>query len=113
MAEMKKAGKSAEEIEAFDKQFAKDHPAPVVHLDVMLDNIDYAVKLVGIDHVGIGSDFDGVGGELVAELKSVKDYPALVDGLMQRGYSEADIRKILGENMLRVWRVIESRAQAK
>ena len=113
MAEMKKAGKSAEEIEAFDKQFAKDHPAPVVHLNVMLDNIDYAVKLVGIDHVGIGSDFDGVGGELVAELKSVKDYPALVDGLMQRGYSEADIRKILGENMLRVWRVIESRAQAK
>ena len=69
------------------------------------------MKLVGIDHVGIGSDFDGVSGELPVELKSVADFPNLVDGLMKRGYKDADIRKILGGNMLRVWGEIEARAQ--
>ncbi|KGQ19578.1 Zn-dependent dipeptidase [Lysobacter dokdonensis DS-58] len=111
MGAMKKAGKSQAEIEAFDKQFAKDHPAPVLHVDTVLDHIDYAVKVVGIDHVGIGSDFDGVSGELPVDLKSVKDFPVLVDGLLKRGYSEADIRKILGGNMLRVWTAIEAKAE--
>lgn len=111
MAALKKAGKSSKEIEAFDKQFAKDHPAPVLHVDAVLDQIDYGVKLVGVDHIGIGSDFDGVSGELPVDLKSVKDYPVLVDGLMKRGYSEADIRKILGGNLLRVWGEIEAKAE--
>ena len=111
MAAMKKAGKTSAEIEAFDKQFAKAHPAPVLHVDSVLDQIDYGVKLVGVDHIGIGSDFDGVSGELPVDLKSVKDYPVLVDGLMKRGYSEADIRKILGGNLLRAWGEIEARAE--
>jgi membrane dipeptidase len=111
MAALKKDGKSSKDIEAFDKQFAKDHPAPVLHVDAVLDQIDYGVKLVGVDHIGIGSDFDGVSGELPVDLKSVKDYPVLVDGLMKRGYSEADIRKILGGNLLRVWGEIEAKAE--
>ena len=109
--DMKAAGKSKEAIEAYVKQFAKDHPAPVLHTASVLDQIDHAVKLVGIDHVGIGSDFDGVSGELPVELKSVKDFPALVAGLQARGYKDADIRKILGGNMLRVWGEIEAKAQ--
>jgi membrane dipeptidase len=82
-----------------------------LHVDAVLDQIDYGVKLVGVDHIGIGSDFDGVSGELPVDLKSVKDYPVLVDGLMKRGYSEADIRKILGGNLLRVWGQIEAKAE--
>ena len=64
------------------------------------------VKLVGIDHVGIGSDYDGVGDTLPVGLKDVSDFPNLVNGLLGRGYSEADIAKILGGNLMRVWRQV-------
>lgn len=80
-------------------------------MSAVLDNIDRVVELTSVDHVGIGSDFDGVDGELAAELRSVADYPALIAGLQQRGYSQADIRKILGGNLLRVWRQVEAAAQ--
>jgi membrane dipeptidase len=110
VAQMEKDGKSQAEIEAYAKAFGASHPAPVMHTDAVLDQIDYAVKLVGIDHVGIGSDFDGVDGELPVELKSVADYPNLVEGLQKRGYKDADIRKILGGNLLRVWGEIEKAA---
>jgi len=76
----------------------------------VLDQIDYGVKLLGIDHVGIGSDFDGVDGELPAELKTVADFPHLVAGLQARGYKDADIRKLLGGNLLRAWGAIEDGA---
>ena len=76
----------------------------------LLDEIDYGVKLLGIDHVGIGSDFDGVDGELPPELESVAGYPRLVAGLQARGYQDADIRKILGGNLLRTWAAVEAGA---
>ena len=76
----------------------------------VLDQIDYGVKLLGIDHVGLGSDFDGVDGELARELRTVADYPNLVAGLQARGYGDADIRKILGGNLLRAWAQIEAGA---
>lgn len=76
----------------------------------VLDNIDRIVQLVGIEHVGVGSDFDGVNGALAVELRSVADYPRLVAGLQARGYSEGDIRKVLGGNLLRVWKAVESGA---
>jgi len=110
VGQMEKDGKTQAEIEAYAKAFGASHPAPVMHTDAVLDQIDYAVKLVGIDHVGIGSDFDGVDGELPVELKSVADYPNLVEGLQKRGYKDADIRKILGGNLLRVWGEIEKAA---
>jgi len=109
--DMKRDGKSDAEISAFIKQWNKDHPAPVAHQDAVLDQIDHAVKLMGIDHVGIGSDFDGVSGELPEELKSAADFPNLVAGLQSRGYKDADIRKILGGNLLRVWGDVEAAAQ--
>jgi membrane dipeptidase len=66
------------------------------------------ISLVGVDHVGIGSDFDGVGDTLPVGLKDVSDYPKLVAEFLRRGYSEADIAKILGGNLLRVWRAVEA-----
>ena len=76
----------------------------------MLDQFDYAIKLLGINHVGIGSDFDGVSGALPEGLKSVADYPNLIAGLESRGYNEEQINKLLGGNFLRVWAVIEDGA---
>jgi membrane dipeptidase len=74
---------------------------PPVTVTRIVDHIDHVVKLVGIDHVGIGSDFDGVQAVPV-DLKSVADLPNLTAELLRRGYSESDIDKILGGNMLRV-----------
>jgi membrane dipeptidase len=79
---------------------------PPVSVTRVVDHIDHIVKLVGIDHVGIGSDFDGV--QVVpADLKSVADLPNLTAELLRRGYSESDIDKILGGNMLRVMEEVE------
>ena len=79
---------------------------PPVSVSRIVDHIDHIVKLVGIDHVGIGSDFDGI--QVVpADLKSVADLPNLTKELLRRGYSESDVDKILGGNMLRVMEEIE------
>lgn len=95
---------------AFELEFRKQHPYPFATLDTVLDHIDHVVKLVGIDYVGIGSDYDGVGDSLPIGLKDVASYPNLIDGLLQRGYSAADIEKILSGNFLRVWRTVEQYA---
>ncbi len=79
---------------------------PPVTVARIVDHIDHIVKLVGIDHVGIGSDFDGVQAVPV-DLKSVADLPNLTKELLRRGYSESDIDKILGGNMLRVLEEVE------
>lgn len=96
--------------EAFELQFRKQNPYPFATLDTVLDHIDHVVKLVGIDYVGIGSDYDGVGDSLPIGLKDVASYPNLIEGLLKRGYSEADIEKILSGNLLRVWREVEAYA---
>ena len=77
----------------------------------MLDHFDRVVQLVGIDHVGIGSDYDGVGDTLPVGLKDVSSYPALIQGLLERGYSREDIQKILGGNLIRVWKEVEEYAE--
>ena len=92
---------------------AEAGPYPYASLDDVLDHFDHVVALTGIDHVGIGSDYDGVGDSLPTGLKDVSAYPNLIEGLLQRGYNEEDIRKILGENLLRVWAEVESRALKK
>lgn len=97
--------------DAFGISYRMTHPYPYATLDDVLDHIDYVVKIAGIDAVGIGSDFDGVGDSLPIGFKDVSDYPALVDGLLSRGYDEAAITKILGGNLMRVWRVVEAAAQ--
>ena len=74
---------------------------PPVKVSRIVDHIDHIVKLVGVDHVGIGSDFDGVQ-ITIADLATVADLPNLTRELLRRGYSESDVGKILGGNMLRV-----------
>ena len=74
---------------------------PPVYVSRIVDHIDHIVKLVGVDHVGIGSDFDGVQ-STTTDLATVADLPNLTKELLQRGYSASDVEKILGGNMLRV-----------
>lgn len=105
--------KEADIYRSYAKIYAEQHgPFPYASLDDVLDHFDHVINLVGVDHVGIGSDFDGVGDSLPTGLKDVSQYPNLIRGLLQRGYSESDIRKILGENLLRVWLAVENYAGA-
>ncbi len=111
--------RSSEGLEAGDprifdfyRSYAAAHPYPYATVDDVLDHIDRAVRLAGIDHVGLGSDYDGVGDSLPVGLKDVSSYPNLVAGLLGRGYSEQAVRKILGDNVLRVWREVEAHAAA-
>ncbi|MBB1060362.1 dipeptidase [Marilutibacter spongiae] len=104
------AGQPLQTEAEFDAEWKASHPNRTVPIDAVLDQVDHGVALVGIDHLGIGSDFDGVSGNLPSGLKTVADYPRLVAGLQARGYSDADIRKLLGGNLLRTWQAVEDGA---
>lgn len=80
-------------------------------VEKVADHIDYVVDLVGIEHVGLGSDYDGVGNTLPTGLKDVSSYPNLLDELLDRGYTEEDIKKICSGNIFRVWNKVEQVAQ--
>lgn len=75
------------------------------------DHFEHVVNLIGIDHVGIGSDYDGVGDTLPEGLKDVSDYPNLIRELLDRGYTKDDIRKITHANIFRVWNKVAETAQ--
>lgn len=92
------------------EELSKNNPFPYADLNDVLDHIDHVVKLVGIDYVGLGSDFDGVGDSLPTNLKDVSYYPHLVQGLLNRKYTEKQIEKILYGNVLRVWQAVEDYA---
>ncbi|MEJ0057376.1 MAG: dipeptidase [Bacteroidota bacterium] len=96
-------------------QFIKDHPTGPTDVQTVANHIDHAVKLAGIDHVGLGSDYDGVGGpdNLPDGLKDVSQYPNLLYELLKRGYTESDIEKICSGNFLRVWKKVEEVAGKK
>ena len=83
------------------KKLNDANPIPKVPLSVLIDHIDHVAKVAGIDHVGIGSDFDGVP-DLPADMEDIAQLPNITYELLKRGYSERDVRKILGENFLRV-----------
>jgi len=82
------------------------NPAPRATITDVADHIDHIRKVAGIDHIGIGSDFDGIT-QVVQDLDDVSKYPNLTAELLRRGYSDADIKKILGQNVLRVMRDVE------
>jgi membrane dipeptidase len=84
-----------------------------VSLERLLDHFDHAIQVAGIDHVGLGSDFDGVEDLLPAGMEDVSKIPNLVRGLMERGYSDEDVEKVLGRNTLRVMREVEAVARKK
>jgi membrane dipeptidase len=77
-------------------------------LSMLIDHIDHIAKVAGVDHVGLGSDFDGVSGQLPEGLDSPADLPRITAALMARGYTAEDCRKILGGNLLRVFREVEA-----
>ena len=81
---------------------------PKVGMDAALRMIDHAVQVAGADHVGFGSDFDGVSGMVPSGFEDVSRYPELIRGLAQMGYPDEKIRKIMGENLLRVMRATEA-----
>jgi membrane dipeptidase len=83
---------------------------PRVSWETIIQHIDHAVKLVGADHVGLGSDFDGA--NMPYGMEDVSMIPKITDALLKKGYSEADIRKILGENTLRVMEQVEATAKS-
>jgi membrane dipeptidase len=93
------------------EQFQKDNPSLYADVEIVADHIDHVVKLVGIDHVGIGSDFDGVGDSLPTGLKDVSQYPNLIYVLLKRGYTEEDIAKVCYKNIWRVWNQVEQTAK--
>ncbi len=92
------------------KKYTAEHP---IHTNVQkaADHIDHVVELIGIDHVGIGSDFDGVGDSLPEGLKDVSQYPNLIFELLKRGYSDEDIEKICYKNVFRVWKKVDKVAE--
>jgi membrane dipeptidase len=98
---------SADEKKKYTKAFLKENPMGDADVADVAAHIDHAVKLVGIDHVGLGSDFDGVGDNLPNGLTDVSCYPNLIGELLKKGYSERDISKICSENFLRVWSEVE------
>ena len=98
------------ETMAFQLEYREQHPFPFASLEQTLVHFDHIRALVGVDFIGIGSDYDGVGDSLPEGLKDVSSYPVLIEGLMQRGYSEEDIVKILGGNLMRVWSQVTDHA---
>jgi len=83
-----------------------------ITLSKLLDHFEHAVKIAGVDHVGLGSDFDGVDDMLPEGMEDISKIPNLVRGLMERGFSDDDMLKILGGNTLRVMRQVEAVAKA-
>jgi membrane dipeptidase len=100
-------GEDSQEVTDFNAKYLDQNPYPFATLEMVLDHIDFVRDLIGIDYIGIGSDYDGVGDSLPVGLKDVSSFPNLVKGLIERGYSEDDIKKILNENVMRVWRKVE------
>ena len=100
-----------EESKQFQKDYWKERERNYADVSDVVDHIDHVVQLVGIDHVGLGSDFDGVGDSLPTGLKDVSEYPNLIHELLKRDYSEEDIAKICGRSLLRVWEAVEQVAR--
>jgi membrane dipeptidase len=107
IAERKAEGKPATyvEVERINREYMAKIPRPP--LKSLIDHIDHVAKVAGIDHVGLGSDFDGVSGATPQGIDSAADLPKITQALLDRGYSADDIKKILGGNLLRAFAQVE------
>ena len=99
--------KSRDEIGAFRDAYRAQNPFPFATVGTVADHIDHVVELAGVEHVGFGSDYEGVGPTLPIGLEDVSKYPNLVAELLRRGYSEPELELILGQNFMRVWEQVE------
>src|SRR4051812_23379788 len=106
----KKYGTDTAAITRAIKDWRTTHPEPHATLTQVADQIDYVRKVAGVDHVGIGSDFDGIT-EVVQGLEDVSTFPALFAELARRGWSDTDLKKLAGENLLRVFAQAEAVAR--
>ena len=97
------------EVDRIEREWAAKIPRPP--LKSLIDHIDHIAKVAGIDHVGLGSDFDGVAGATPQGIDSAADLPKITQALLDRGYNAADIHKILGANVLRVFKEVERVSQ--
>lgn len=105
---LKREDPGAEEAaDAFEEEYWTEHEKRFADVTDVADHIDHVVELVGVDHVGLGSDFDGVGDSLPTGLKDASDLPNLIRVLLERGYTEEEIEKIASGNVLRVWEAVE------
>jgi membrane dipeptidase len=93
-------------------QYRKDHPIPRGTIHDVVDHIEHIIKVAGIDHVGLGSDFDGID-SAPEQLDDVSKYPLITQELLNRGYKKEQIVKVLGENFMRVFREVEKAAGKK
>ncbi len=100
-----------EEAQPVIDKFQEDNEVLMADVKTVADHIDHVVSLVGVNHVGFGSDYDGVGDTLPTGLKDVSQYPNLIYELLQRGYLESDIEKICYKNVWRVWQAVEDAAE--
>jgi membrane dipeptidase len=94
------------EIDRMEREWTAKIPRPP--FNSLIDHIDHIAKVAGVDHVGLGSDFDGVSGATPQGMDSAADLPKITQALLDRGYSADDIKKILGGNLLRVFRQVEA-----
>jgi membrane dipeptidase len=101
---------SAERVKTELEAWRKAHPSPKATLGQVADHVEHVRKLAGIDHVGIGSDFDGITSTPTG-LDGVEDYPALLAELLRRGWTDEEVKKLAGANILRVLRETEKVAQ--
>jgi membrane dipeptidase len=97
------------EYDKIDREWAAKIPRPP--LKSLIDHIDHIAKVAGVDHIGLGSDFDGVSGATPAGIDSAADLPKITQAMLDRGYSAEDIHKILGGNLLRVFGEVERVSQ--
>jgi membrane dipeptidase len=88
----------------------KNNPRPATSIGLVADHIDYIAKVAGHDHVGLGGDLDGIGGESVVGLEGVDGYPRVFAELIKRGWTDSDLAKLAGGNILRVMRGVEATA---
>ncbi len=100
----------AEDFKVAWDQWRKEHPIPPGTVHTLVDHIDHIVRVAGIDHVGLGADYEGAR-VMPAQLEDVSGYPYITQELLNRGYSEANIQKILGGNLLRALRRAEQVAR--
>jgi membrane dipeptidase len=104
------ASKTPEERDAALERWRQEHPLPKVPFTRVVDHIEHIAKIAGVDHVGLGSDFDGIG-DVPVGMEDVSCYPKITEELLRRGWSEVDVRKVLGSNVVRALRDAEKVAR--
>jgi membrane dipeptidase len=104
--------KDRKDLERAIEQWKAEHPMPRGSVHTVVDHIEHVIRMAGIDHVGLGSDFDGIS-STPEQLEDVSKYPYITQELLNRGYNEEQIHKILGGNLMRVLRRVEMERSAK